>query len=235
MTEINHLPAEYVVLDLRAGLDDSVLDFLPYANSGVLVFTPHHPTATVSASEIVKAVLFRSLRIVFGKGSSFYTLPRMERYFEFINELLDRVEDVYDPELPNLDAFLDQLEEALGDHPILQAIAHTLESFRVYYVLNMFNGVDEGFERAVVPFVKNLADNVSARLQVTQLGWIVEDPKIHEANCSGYPAVLDRREAPKPKPREVDPVLAELERIESAALGLRRAGAAPSREAGRRG
>lgn len=223
--EINRLPAEYVVLDLRAGLDPNVLDFLPYGNSGVLVFTPHHPAATTAASDIVKAILFRSLRIVFGKGSTFYELPGMERYYEFVNDLLDRVEDVYDEAIPNLDAFLRELREALGDHPILQAIGDTLESFRVYYVLNMFNGVEESYEHAVVPFVDNLTRNVSSRLHLTQLGWIVEDSRLHDANCNGYPVALDRR-TPEPAEKKAasreDAVAAELEALESSVLGLKR-------------
>jgi MinD-like ATPase involved in chromosome partitioning or flagellar assembly len=222
--EINRLPAEYVVLDLRAGLDANVLDFLPYSNSGILVFTPHHPAATIAASEIVKAILFRSLRILFGKGSTFFSLPRMERYYTFINELLDQVEDVYDESIPNLDAFLSQLREALGEHPILHAISDTLESFRVHYVLNMFNGIDQGYEQAVIPFVKNLSDNVSSRLHLTQLGWVVEDPRIHESNRSGFPMVLDRRTpTTKSRPSQpFDPVMDELEKLESSVLGLRR-------------
>ena len=212
------------MLDLRAGLDENVLDFLPYTNSGILVFTPQHPAATLAASEIVKAILFRSLRILFGKGSTFYTLPRMERYFAFINDMLDRVEDVYETTLPNLDAFLVELREALGDHPILHVLSDTLESFRVYYVLNMFNGVEEGYQRAVVPFVENLTRHVSAHLNVTQLGWVVADERIHRANCEGVPAVIERRRREEARPRAaaVDPVMAELERLESAALGLRR-------------
>ena len=221
--EVSRLPAEYVVLDLRAGLDENVLDFLPYSNSGILVFTPQHPAATLAASEIVKAILFRSLRILFGKGSTFYTLPRMERYFGFINDMLDRVEDVYETTLPNLDAFLVELREALGDHPILHVLSDTLESFRVYYVLNMFNGVEEGYQRAVVPFVENLTRHVSSHLNLTQLGWIVADERIHRANCEGVPAVIERRHRAETRPRAVvDPVMAELERLESAALGLRR-------------
>jgi MinD-like ATPase involved in chromosome partitioning or flagellar assembly len=222
--EVGRLPTEYVVLDLRAGLDDNVLDFLPYSNSGILVFTPQHPAATLAASEIVKALLFRSLRIFFGKGSTFYTLPRMERYYRFINDMLDRVEDVYETSLPNLDAFLGELREALGDHPILHVLSETVESFRVYYVLNMFNGVEEGYNRAVVPFVENLTRHVSAHLNLTQLGWVVADERIHRANCDGVPAVIERRHRDEPRPRgvQVDPVMAELERLESAALGLRR-------------
>ena len=222
--EVSRLPAEYVVLDLRAGLDENVLDFLPYSNSGILVFTPQHPAATLAASEIVKAILFRSLRILFGKGSTFYTLPRMERYLGFINDMLDRVEDVYETTLPNLDAFLVELREALGDHPILHVLSDTLESFRVYYVLNMFNGVEEGYQRAVVPFVENLTRHVSSHLNLTQLGWIVADERIHRANCEGVPAVIERRHRAETRPRAaaVDPVMVELERLESAALGLRR-------------
>lgn len=222
--EINRLPADYVVLDLRAGLDANVLDFLPYSNSGILVFTPHHPAATIAASEIVKAILFRSLRILFGKGSYFYSLPRMERYYTFINELLDQVEDVYDPSIANLDDFLSQLREALGEHPILHAIADTLESFRVHYVLNMFNGIDQSYEQAVVPFVDNLTSNVSSRLHLTQLGWVVEDQRIHESNRSGFPMVLDRRTPSTPSRVKavVDPIMDELSKLESSVLGLRR-------------
>src|SRR6185503_20183356 len=169
-----------------------------------------------------KAILFRSLRILFGKGSTFYSLPRMERYYTFINDMLDRVEDVYEPSLPNLDTFLVELREALVDHPILHVLTETLESFRVYYVLNMFNGVDEGYQRAVVPFVENLTRHVSSHLNLTQLGWVVADERIHRANCEGVPVVLERRKREDPKPRTLDPVMQELERLESAALGLRR-------------
>ena len=225
--EINRLDAEYVVLDLRAGLDETVLDFLPYANTGILVFTPHHPAATLAASDIVKAILFRSLRILFARDSAFYDQPGMERYHDFINELLDTVEDVYDESIPNLDAFVTELREALGDHPILYAISDTLENFRVHYVLNMFDGVKESFEHAIVPFVENITSHVSSRVHLTQLGWLVDDRRIHEANCSGFPVILDRRQ---PEPVDVElpldevetRVMAELERLESSFLGLER-------------
>lgn len=235
--EISTLPADYVVLDLRAGLDDSVLDFLPYTNSGILVFTPQHPAATLAASDTVKAILFRSLRIVFGKGSTFFSLPRMDRYYGMINDLLDRVEDVYDPSIRNLDAFLFELREALGDNPILHAIGDTLESFRVHYVLNMFNGVEQGYEGAIKPFVTNLAENVSSRLTLTQLGWVQYDPRLHEANSVGRPIFLDPPKRPEVAHKrsgigagtELDPIMAELDALESSMLGLRRKPAAPPR------
>jgi len=220
--EINRLPAEYIVLDLRAGLDASVLDFLPFTNSGVLVFTPHHPAATSAAADIVKAILFRSLRLLFARDSAVFSQPGLGRYHGLVHSLLDRVEDVYDPTLPNLDTFLVQLEEAFGHHPILDVLADTLDAFRVHYVLNMFNGVEESFNAAVVPMVDALAQNVSARLNLTHLGWIVQDDRIHQANCAGYPILLDRRNRQRVNAEPVDKVMAELEALQSSVLGIKR-------------
>ena len=142
---INELPADYVVLDMKAGLDANVVDFLPWSNSGILVFTPHLPSATLAASDIVKAILFRKLRIVFSPSSPFYEQVKDPRTTTLlVNELLDEVEDVYEDGLPNLDAFLVDLAAALGPHPVLDQVARTVEYFRVHYVLNSFNGVDGG-------------------------------------------------------------------------------------------
>src|SRR5205085_10152192 len=69
---INTLDADYVILDMRAGLDSNVIDFLPFSNSGILIFTPHLPSATLAASDIVKAILFRKMRLIFSKESPFF-------------------------------------------------------------------------------------------------------------------------------------------------------------------
>jgi len=223
--EINTLPADYVVLDLRAGLDSNVLDFLPYTNSGILVFTPHLPQASLSASDIVKAVLFRTLRLIFRRDSEVFRLPGFDEGHDLVHELFDRAEDVYDESVANLDFVLRDLRDVFGDQPILQAIEWVIHDFRVHYVLNLFDGVQESHDAAIVPFVENLSANVSSRLDVTQLGWIVSDPKVHRANCSGRPILLDgEREAPKPKPAApaVDPVMAELEALRSSYLGIDR-------------
>ncbi len=222
--EINQLPAEYVVVDLRAGLDSQVLDFLPYTNSGVLILAPHHRAATLAASNIVKAILFRSLRILFRRDSKLYEQTDLGRHRRPIIDLLDRAEDVYDESVPHLDAFLAELEEGLGPRPVFKVVGDMLESFRVHYVLNMFDGVQESYEEALEPFVRNLAGHVTARLDLTQLGWIVYDKRVHQANCAGLPVLLQRDgKAPEP----IDPVMAELESIEDAVLGLRRRRARP--------
>lgn len=224
--EINSLPVDYVVVDLRAGVDANVLEFLPYTNSGVLIFTPHLPQATLAASDIVKAVLFRTLRLVFSKSSDVFRLPGFGEGHELIHELLSRAEDVYDDSVPNLDFVLKDLRDVFGDQPLLAAIEWVIADFRVHYVLNMFDGVEESHESTIVPFVQNLGGNVSGRLNLTQLGWVVQDPKLHRANCTGVPLLLEgeraRTQAASPQRPAIDPVFAELEALRSSALGIDR-------------
>ena len=207
---INELPATFVVLDLKAGLDANVIEFLPYSNSGLLVFTPHLPAATMAAAEIVKAILFRKLRALFAEGSPVYgELAGLKP--DFVNGLLDRVEDVYDSNLHNLDAFVVDLQHALGDHPVFKLISNAIETFVVNYVLNRFDGVRTSYDSAVRPFVESLAENVSTHLTILNLGWVVESSKINDANIKRVPALL----APEPRPRaaKVDPAHAQLERL----------------------
>lgn len=216
---INALPAEYVILDMRAGLDANVIDFLPFSNSGILVFTPHLPSATLAASDIVKAILFRKLRLIFSKDSPFFdTVGNGFNFFKLINDLIDRVEDVYDSSVPNLDAFALDLAHNLGDHPITRTVQSTIDEFRVHYVLNLFNGIDDSFNTAVKPFLDNLTRNVSARCGVTNLGWITRSDAIHRANCNRLPPLLEqeaRKKVPKPDSWEK-----ELEDLRMMAIGM---------------
>jgi len=192
---INGLPADYVILDMRAGLDANVIDFLPFSNSGILIFTPHLPSATLAASDIVKAILFRKLRLIFSKDSPFLeTVSDTTFSFKLINDLIDSVEDVYDSSVQNLDAFALDLQQNLGDHAITRTVQNTIDEFRVHYVLNLFNGVEDSFQTAVKPFLDNLTHNVSARCGVTNLGWVTRSDAIHRANCNRIPALLLRDE-----------------------------------------
>lgn len=214
---INSLDADYVILDMRAGLDANVIDFLPFSNSGILIFTPHLPSATLAASDIVKAILFRKLRLIFSRESPFYeTIGGHLDYWKLINDLIDRVEDVYDSSILNLDAFADDLAQNLGDHPITRTVQQTLDEFRVHYVLNLFNGVDDSFNTAVRPFIENLTHNVSSRCGVTNLGWITRSDAIHRANCNKIPALLLPHETKKTK---VDKATKELDDLRIA-IGL---------------
>jgi MinD-like ATPase involved in chromosome partitioning or flagellar assembly len=220
MAAINTLDADYVILDMRAGLDANVIDFLPFSNSGILIFTPHLPSATLAASDIVKAILFRKMRLIFSKDSPFFETVGGGGldFWRLINELIDRVEDVYDSSILNLDAFADDLAQNLGDHPITRTVQQTIDEFRVHYVLNLFNGVDDSFNTAVKPFIDNLTSNVSSRVGVTNLGWITRSDAIHRANCNKIPAVL-LRENEKKKAPKADRALQELDELRMA-IGL---------------
>ncbi|HEY4640099.1 MAG TPA: AAA family ATPase [Thermoanaerobaculia bacterium] len=216
---INSLDADYVILDMRAGLDANVIDFLPFSNSGILIFTPHLPSATLAASDIVKAILFRKLRLIFSRQSPFYDMIGSHiDYWKLINDLIDRVEDVYDSSITNLDAFADDLAQNLGDHPITRTVQQTLDEFRVHYVLNLFNGVDDSFNTAVRPFIENLTQNVSSRCGVTNLGWITRSDAIHRANCNKIPALLLPHQTPAKKTK-VDKAAKELDELRIA-IGL---------------
>ncbi|MCK5377978.1 MAG: AAA family ATPase [Acidobacteria bacterium] len=217
---INQLPAEFVILDLRAGLDANVIDFLPLSNSGILVFTPHHPAATLAAGDIVKSLLFRKLRFIFSTDSPFFRKHgALTNQHRMVNDLLNQVEDVYEDGLPNLDAFLEDLLMSLGNNPYLETIVNVVHSFGVYFVLNMFDGVEESYDTAVRPFVEYLKNDLSAHLKLTNLGWVIKDEAIHAANCGRRPILLqvpDQRKAPVP----LDPVMRELANIESSVFGL---------------
>ncbi|NOZ79587.1 MAG: MinD/ParA family protein [Acidobacteria bacterium] len=217
MQAINGLDARYIVLDLKAGLDANVIDYLPLSNSSILVFTPHHPAATLAAGDIVKSLLFRKLRFIFAEGSPFFGSEGNEQHQAMINGLLNQVEDVYDERLKNLDDFMIDLYEALGDNPYLRAISEVLNSFGVYFVLNMFDGIEESYQTTIRPFVEYLRTYVSAKLHLTNLGWVVNDARIHEANCQRRPILLqtlNRQES------SVDAIRREIASLESSILGL---------------
>ncbi|HVN75273.1 MAG TPA: P-loop NTPase [Thermoanaerobaculaceae bacterium] len=190
MRAINQLPATYTILDLRAGLDANVLDFLPHSNSGILVFTPHHPAATMAAADIVKALIFRKLRLVFSADGPLANAGGASPQLATINALLDQVEDSYDGRIQNLDAFVADLFNAFGDAPVVRALAENIASFGVFFVLNLFDGVQESFDAAVGPFVRMLQTQISAQVAVHNLGWIVNSREVHDANCHRRPIVL---------------------------------------------
>lgn len=226
---LNTLPADYVVLDLKAGLDENVIAFLPFSNSGILVFTPHLPAATLAASDIVKAILFRKLRGLFAPGSHLYDdLHGLTP--AFVNDLLDRVEDVYDESVPNLDAFVQDLRHALGEHPVVKLVQEAVASFVVHYVLNLFNGVKDSFDTAVKPFLQNLDEHVSGQLTIFNLGWVVAHDEIGRAGQQRVPALLYRESKPANAAAQGKSARLELEKLATHYLGTRYTGlrAAPA-------
>jgi MinD-like ATPase involved in chromosome partitioning or flagellar assembly len=216
---INALNVPFVILDLKSGLDANVVEFLPYSNSGVLVFTPHLPAATLAASDIVKAILFRKLRAIFAPDSPVYAELHGIKP-DFVNSLIDRVEDTYDDSVKNLDAFVADLGNALGHHPIVSVVSRTIDAFSVHFVLNMFNGVKDSYDTAIKPFMQNLAENVSGGLTILNLGWIIAHQDINKANMKRIPIMLQPEEKPAAAPKK-DAAALELARIAAQYLGVK--------------
>jgi len=193
---LNSLKASYVVLDLKAGLDSRVLDFMPYTNTGVLVFTPHLPAAVYTAGEIVKAILFKKLRLIFSRNSPIYKMVSGLDYYKLFNDLLDRIEDTYDQTFSNLDAFVTELEGAIHVQRVVDFIRSSIKDFKIFYVLNRFNGIRESAESVVTPFHTRIHTTVAEGMSMMNLGWVVDDEEINKLNNLRIPAVLDRPQQP---------------------------------------
>lgn len=217
---LNSLKASYVVLDLKAGLDNRVLDFLPHSNTGILVFTPHLPAAVYTAAEIVKAILFRKFRILFSRNSPIYRMLSGLDYYKLFNDLLDRIEDTYDQTFPNLDAFVRELEGAITQQRVTDFLLRAVKDFKIYYVLNRFNGVKESAESVVSPFCQRINETVAEGLRMTNLGWICDDDEINRMNAQRFPAVLERTAPPKEAPKVHDHVEERLRELRQLYVGL---------------
>ena len=204
ITAINKLDADFIILDLRAGLDYRVLDFLPRANTGIVIFTPLVPAADYSATELVVALVVRRLRRLFSRSSPIYR-NYSPKYFYLFNDLLGRIEDVYDNSLINFDDFLYQIKEAIGEGPVTHYVEGILHSFRAYYVLNQFNGLEQTIEKVVKPLSDSIKRRVSTFVQLINLGWIVYDELIMEASIKKIPALILKKDPIKIADKADDP------------------------------
>ena len=191
---INALQADYVILDLKAGLDTQVLDFLPISNSGIILFTPGVRAATMAAAEMAKAILFRMLSIMLAA-------PHVrEKYFPaggaqaepLFENLRNFLQSRPDHEGKNLDDFIGEAEARFPQENFIRVLRYIVENYRIYYVLNRFNSIAESVETTITPFVENIFHTVSSRVQFHNLGWLVEDDGIRAASETGVPYLLRR-------------------------------------------
>src|SRR5207237_428285 len=100
-----------------------------------------------------------------------------------------------------------------GKHPVVTALARTLGTFRIHYVLNHFTGVEESYKHSVEPFARDLAEIVSSRLTLRNLGWIQYHASIHDANCGRNPVMLGGAEIKKQEDSKVESALRELQTL----------------------
>ncbi len=190
---INVLQADYVIIDLKAGLDAQVLDFLPISNSGIILFTPGVRAATMSAAEMAKAVLFRMLNIMLSTQlvqDKFY--PAGGQPTPLFRHLRDFLQNGQPQEGKNLDNFINEAENQFPQDNFIRVFRYYVENYRVYYVLNKFNSVAESVENTIKPFVENFFRTVSSRVNFHNLGWVVDHEEIKKSGESGIPYMVRR-------------------------------------------
>ncbi|HSE41299.1 MAG TPA: AAA family ATPase [Acidobacteriota bacterium] len=196
---INSLQADYIVLDLKAGVDARVLDFLPHANTGVIVFTPLVPSAIFAASEMVKHLILRKLKAMFHFESfllrSGVTHEQIGKYLGHIESM----EDVYEAKERNLEEFLSLLQLEIENETVLAMLGNVIRDFKIYYVLNRFNSVTDSVEKIIKPFTKSIHDAISPYLRMINLGWIVEDDRFLKSAAQRIPLLLQQPPEPSQK------------------------------------
>jgi MinD-like ATPase involved in chromosome partitioning or flagellar assembly len=209
---INSLEADYVIMDIKAGLDSQVLDFLPINNTGILVFTPQMKAATAPAAEMVRAILFRVCRILLNqRGQRISEQSGIgDKDFSVIRQIVDRLEDSYSRTIHNFDDFFLVLDSRFPGSPILSLLKRLIENFRVYFVLNQFNGVEESAENIIKPFVEKIHALVSPQLNITNLGWVVYNEEIRSSGEYGLPYLVMQHYRRKSQISQQDRLDAEL-------------------------
>jgi MinD-like ATPase involved in chromosome partitioning or flagellar assembly len=200
---INSLQADYIVLDLKAGVDARVLDFLPHANTGVIVFTPLDPSAIFAASEMIKALILRKLKALF-QFDSFLVRSGLSP-LQTTNYLvhIEAMEDVYEARENNLEEFLALVQSEVDNELVLAMIGNVIRDFRIYYVLNRFNSVTDSVEKIVKPFTESIHQAISPYVKMINLGWIVEDERFLKSASQRTPLLLQSQDQ-KPSQRKME-------------------------------
>lgn len=206
---INSLSADYIILDIKAGIDSQVLDFMPITNTGILLFTPWMKAATMTAAEMVRAILFRVCRILLDPRAHGHdpdeTLTARE--YRALSAIIDRLEDAYNRRIKNFDGFFQLAEDRYPDSRIISRLKRFVYGFRVYYVLNQFNGIDDSIEEIIRPFIGNLNNLVSSEILATSLGWVVYDEEIRNSSRYALPYLIMQQYRHQPE-------ISQQERIE---------------------
>lgn len=201
---INSLDADYVILDMKAGLDNHVLEFLPFSNTGILVFTPKLGAAANAAAEMVRASLLRSCRMLL-KGT-YRSNPLLKSMKEAdrsdLFKMTQRLEDGYDGNAFNFDDFLKEVLENHPGNPVLPYLERLIKNYRVYFVMNRFDSLEESAKNIVEPFTSRIGESVSPKVAIHNLGWLVEDPGVQAASEEGIPYVLMQHYRRKKKAEE---------------------------------
>lgn len=191
---INSLRADYVIIDLKAGLDTHVLDFLPIANSGIILFTPGLRAATMAAAEIAKAIIFRMLGIMLKapRVRDLLSGPDGGQPSPLFRRLRDFLQGGQDQDGKNLDDFISDAAAQFPQENFIRVFRYYVENFKIYFVLNKFNSMAESVENTILPLVENISRTVSGKVSFHNLGWVVENDEIKKSSETGIPYMVRR-------------------------------------------
>lgn len=189
---INSLKADYVIIDNKAGLDHEVINMLPLTNTGILIFTPKVKAATQTAAEMAKAAILRQMNIVMDRSNRFANQYSQKIRTDLLamNEIMEEFEaDHYQNNLNFDHLFNGPMEKHQGNYFLL-TFKKLIENYRVYFVLNQFNSVNESAKKIVQPFIENIYSSISTHVSTHNLGWVVEDREVKKSAEEGIPYVV---------------------------------------------
>jgi len=159
------LQADYIIVDLGAGIGPSTLDLFILADRGLLLLTPES-TAVENAYRFLRGVYFRCLRSV-------ATERRIRRAVEEVIEGLDRGSTPWD--------LLKKIEDMDGN--TASKFREVMHSLRPYLVLNQLKTRDE---RALGFSVKTVCKKYFG-IDLRYIGYVPFDPKVSYAVARGRP------------------------------------------------
>jgi flagellar biosynthesis protein FlhG len=146
MRHVRALPADFIIIDLGAGVHFNTLDFFSLSDRGIVVTAPE-PGAVMNAYSFIKGALYRDLQNVFKKH------PR-------IGPIIETETKRTDPEKRfTLEWLSEQIRES--DPDMLPIIQEVEEQFRPALIVNK---IREGRRHVLV---RNLISLCSDKLGVT--------------------------------------------------------------------
>jgi MinD-like ATPase involved in chromosome partitioning or flagellar assembly len=180
---INSIKADYVIIDNKAGLDTNVMDFLPVTNTGILIFTPKVKAATITAAEMVRAAIFRICRTLLAQQEQFsfnlYQSKDKSENSRVITSIKEKIDEICGYDEGSFEDFLIELGKKFKKNIIIKTIRQFIENYRVYFVLNQFDSVQESADRVIKPFVERIYSSISSKISVNNLGWLEEHKKLN--------------------------------------------------------
>ncbi len=211
---INSIKADYVIIDNKAGLDTNVMGFLPVTNTGILIFTPKVKAATLTAAEMVRAAIFRICQILLKQQGQFsfslYQSKDKSENSRVITFIKEKIDETYENDEESFEDFLVKLNKKFKKNIIIKTIRQFIENYKVYFVLNQFDSVQESADKVIKPFVERIYSSISPKISVNNLGWLIEDGEIRKSVEYGLPYLLMQHYRKKQEHKKLNSWYSEL-------------------------